>query len=80
MKSGDKTSTVLFFHSRERVRGPAEEKLRGIYRFARACGWNIIILEAPIGESEVRDQIGAWQPLGCIVDSAVAAAAPKEKV
>lgn len=68
MTSGDNTSTVLFFHSRERVRGPAEEKLRGIYRFARACRWNVIILEAPYSESEVRDQITAWQPVGCIVD------------
>ena len=61
-------STVLFFHSQQRDRGPAEEKLRGVYRFARACNWNIVILEAPKSSTEVREQIKSWQPLGCIVD------------
>ena len=60
--------TVLFFHSQQRDRGPAEEKLRGIYRFARACNWKITVLEAPKSPAEVRSQIKAWNPAGCIVD------------
>ena len=68
MKRKSGSQTVLFFHSRQRDRTPAEEKLRGIYRFARACGWKIVILEAPCSREEVRQQIRAWKPLGCIVD------------
>ncbi len=60
--------TVLFFHSHQRDRGPAEEKLRGIYRFARACNWKITVLEEPRSPAEVRSQIKAWNPVGCIVD------------
>lgn len=62
------SSTVLFFHSQQRNRGSAEEKLRGIYRFARACNWKIMIFEAPKSASEVQNRIKAWQPIGCIVD------------
>ena len=68
MKLVTSSPTVLFFHSQQRDRGPAEEKLRGIYRFARACGWSIMTLEAPESRSEVREQVRSWQPLGCIVD------------
>lgn len=60
--------TVLFFHSQQRDRGPAEEKLRGIFRFARACNWSVITQEAPKSGSEVHAQIRAWHPVGCIVD------------
>jgi len=62
------SSTILFFHSQQRDRGPAEEKLRGIYRFARASGWKIVVLEAPTSKGEVRGKICTWQPRGCIVD------------
>jgi len=68
MKRDNVSRTVLFFHSQQRDRIPAEAKLRGIYRFARACGWKIVILEAPQSRDEVRQQIRSWQPLGCIVD------------
>lgn len=68
MKLVTSSPTVLFFHSQQRDRGPAEEKLRGIYRFARACNWNVMTLEAPRSSIEVREQIESWQPLGCIVD------------
>ena len=68
MKPKESHSTVLFFYSQQRDRGPAEQKLKGVLRFARACGWNIVIQEAPRSSNEVRDLIKAWHPLGCIVD------------
>jgi len=68
MPSGSYHPTVLFFHSQQRDRGPAEEKLRGIYRFARACNWHLMIQEAPHSATEVRAQIKSWKPVGCIVD------------
>ena len=68
MRNNPNKGTVLFFHSQQRHRAPAEAKLRGIYRFARACGWKIVGLEAPKSRDEVREQIRAWKPVGCLVD------------
>ena len=66
MRNNPDKGTVLFFHSQQRHRAPAEAKLRGIYRFARACGWKIVGLEAPKSRDEVREQIRAWKPVGCL--------------
>lgn len=64
----DISNTVLFFRSPQRREWPANEKLKGIFRFARARQWKVITLDAPKTEIEARTTIAGWKPMGCLVD------------
>ena len=68
MNSEKAANTVIFFRSPQRREWPANEKLEGIYRFARARQWKVITLDAPKTEMEARATIAGWKPMGCLVD------------
>lgn len=68
MNSKKAAETVLFFRSPQRREWPANEKLEGIYRFARARRWNVVTLDPPQTEVQLRETITGWRPIGCLVD------------
>ena len=72
MKIQDKTPSsspvVLFFRSPQRRDWPANEKLSGIYRYARARRWLVQTLDAPRSAGELEKLIAAWNPIGLMVD------------
>ena len=70
--------TILFFHTS--VRQAWIKELDGAYRFARAKGWRVQVIEPTKRPPAIQTLLDFWKPLGCIVDSRIAAEAPKEMV
>lgn len=60
--------TIIFFHTSQREAWRRE--LAGAYRFARARGWRIQVVEPPDDGSapEVKRLAEFWAPIGCIAE------------
>ena len=61
---------VLFFQST--TQKSWRDKLTGVYRFAREAGWLVQVVDANIPQQGIRATLDLWQPIGCIVDRALA--------
>lgn len=58
--------TVLLFHTSRRQAWRKE--MDGAFRFARTRGGRVQVVEPAHGRPRVRDLIGLWRPVGCIVE------------
>lgn len=61
--------TVLVFHTS--FRSSWNEMQDGIYRYARAHGWNIFVAEHKMDRDAVADLLAFWRPDGVIVEGAM---------
>lgn len=59
--------TILFFHTSRRQSWQREQD--GAFRFARAMGWRIQVVEPAKSKPHVKELIKLWNPIGCIVES-----------
>lgn len=61
--------TVLVFHTS--FRSSWNEMQDGIYRYARAHGWNVFVAEHKMDREAVADVLAFWRPDGVIVEGAM---------
>ena len=61
--------TVLVFHTS--FRSSWNEMQDGVYRYARAHGWNIFVAEHKMDREAVADLLAFWRPDGVIVEGAM---------
>lgn len=61
--------TVLVFHTS--FRSSWNEMQDGIYRYARAHGWNVFVAEHKMDREAVADLLAFWRPDGVIVEGAM---------
>ena len=61
--------TVLVFHTS--FRSSWNEMQDGIYRYARAHGWNVFVAEHKMNREAVADLLAFWRPDGVIVEGAM---------
>lgn len=64
-----KEVTVLVFHTS--FRSSWNEMQDGVYRYARAHGWNIFVAEHEMDREAVADLLAFWRPDGVIVEGAM---------
>ena len=58
--------TILFFHTSRRQAWLKEQD--GAFRFARARGWRIQVVEPTRSKPHVKELVDLWNPVGCIVE------------
>ena len=58
--------TILFFHTS--VRQAWIKELDGAYRFARAKGWRVQVIEPTKRPPSIQKLIDFWHPLGCVAE------------
>ena len=58
--------TILFFHTSRRQAWLKEQD--GAFRFARARGWRIQVVEPARSKPHVKELVDLWNPVGCIVE------------
>ena len=58
--------TILFFHTSRRQAWLKEQD--GAFRFARARGWRIQVVEPTRSKPHVKELVDLWNPIGCIVE------------
>ena len=61
--------TVLVFHTS--FRSSWNEMQDGVYRYARAHGWNVFVAEHEMDRDAVADLLAFWRPDGVIVEGAM---------
>ena len=59
-------NTILFFHTS--MRQAWRKELAGAYRFARARGWRVQVVEPSERAPDIKELIGFWNPVGCIAE------------
>ena len=69
---------VLFFQST--TRKSWRLKLVGAYRFAREHDWFVQVVESGVKAGDVRRLLARWNPVGCLVDRALAKGAAPDRL
>ena len=69
---------ILFFQST--LRKSWRQKLAGVHLFAQERGWFVQVVNRYANHDEIRSALDEWRPLGCLVDCAMSAGAPPDKL
>ena len=69
---------VLFFQSTHQKSWRL--KLGGVYRFARANDWFVQVVYGDAPPCEIRRTLARWNPIGCLVDRALAQGAAPDRL
>ena len=70
------TPTILFFQSATMTSKSWRDKLSGVYRFATEVGWQVQMIPMDSSATVIRETIGLYRPIGCIVDRSRSSARP----